>query len=295
MVTILVTGSKGQLGSEIKAIAREFPFYSFLFTDVEELDITDREKSDHFIRETEPDVIINCAAYTAVDKAEEEPEKAMWLNRDAVSNLAGACDKYDCFMVQISTDFVFDGENSIPYREEDIPCPMSVYGLSKLDGEEALMACLQKGMIIRTSWLYSSFGNNFVKTILKKAKETGHLNVVDDQVGSPTYARDLARTILNILPSAMAVQQLELFHFANEGSCSWYEFAREIVALAKIECKIDPVKTGHYPAKAKRPAYSVLNASLIKGRYGITIPDWKESLAKCLSELNKTTSIIRRD
>jgi dTDP-4-dehydrorhamnose reductase len=292
MVTILVTGSKGQLGSEIQAITKEFPLFSFLFTDLEELDITDRERTERFIRENRPDVIINCAAYTAVDKAEEEPEKAMWLNRDAVSNLAGACDKYDCFLVQVSTDFIFDGENSIPYREEDIPCPMSVYGLSKLDGEEAMMACLQKGMIIRTSWLYSSFGNNFVRTILKKAKEKGELKVVDDQVGSPTYARDLAKTILNILPSAMAAQQLELFHYANVGSCSWFEFAREIVSLAGIECRVDPVKTGHYPAKAKRPAYSVLDTSLIKTRFGITIPDWKESLAKCLSELNKTTSII---
>lgn len=292
MVTILVTGSKGQLGSEIQAIAPEFPFYSFIFTDVDELDITDREKSDQFIREAEPDVIINCAAYTAVDKAEEEPVKAMWLNRDAVSHLAGACDRYDCFLVQVSTDFVFDGVNSIPYREDDIPCPLSVYGVSKLAGEDAMMSCLQRGMIIRTSWLYSSFGNNFVKTILKKAKETGHLDVVDDQIGSPTYARDLARTILHILPSAIAAQQMELFHYANEGSCSWFGFAKEIISQSGIECRVVPVKTGHYPAKAKRPAYSVLDTSLIRTRFGITIPDWKESLANCLSELKKESSII---
>lgn len=292
MVTILVTGSKGQLGSEIKAIAGNFPHFSFLFTDIEELDILDEEKVEHFVSENKPDVIINCAAYTAVDKAEEEPVKAMWLNRDAVSNLAGASDRNNCFMVQLSTDFVFDGENSVPYTENDIPCPLSVYGVSKLDGEEAMMACLQKGLIIRTSWLYSSFGNNFVKTILKKARETGELHVVDDQFGSPTYARDLAETILAILPAARAAQQFELFHYANQGSCNWFEFAKEIIALSGIQCQVHPVKTGHYPAKAKRPAFSVLDTSMIRNRYGIKIPDWKASLTKCLKELNNKSSII---
>jgi dTDP-4-dehydrorhamnose reductase len=282
MLNILVTGSNGQLGSELRAIAGNYPYFSFIFTDLEELDVTDSEQVEHFIEANEPDVIINCAAYTAVDKAEDEPVKAMWLNRDAVSNLAGAADKYDCFLVHISTDFVFDGENTRPYREDDIPCPMSVYGLSKLDGEEAMMACLQKGIIIRTSWLYSSFGNNFVKTILNKGMETGHLDVVDDQQGSPTYARDLARTILEILPSAMSSNQVELFHFSNEGSCSWFEFAKEIISLANINCQVNPTKTGHYPAKAKRPAYSVLDTSLIKARFGIEIRDWQESLKDCL-------------
>jgi dTDP-4-dehydrorhamnose reductase len=282
MIKILVTGSNGQLGSELREIAGKYPYFSFIFTDIEELDITDSEKVERFIGEHRPDVIINCAAYTAVDKAEDEPEKAMWLNRDAVSNLAGASDKYNCFLVQISTDFVFDGENTKPYTEDDIPCPMSVYGLSKLDGEEAMMACLQKGLIIRTSWLYSSFGHNFVKTILKKGSETGSLNVVDDQMGSPTYARDLAKAILDILPAAMSSNQVDLFHFSNEGSCSWYEFAKEIIRLASINCQVSPDKTGIYPAKAKRPAYSVLDKSLIKERFGIEIPLWQDSLKHCM-------------
>jgi dTDP-4-dehydrorhamnose reductase len=285
MVNILVTGSNGQLGSEIRAIAADFPHYSFLFTDIEELDITDPDQVRKFVAHLGPDVIINCAAYTAVDRAEEEPEKAMWINRDAVSNLAGACDRNDCYLVHISTDFVFDGENTKPYTEEDIPCPTSVYGLSKLDGEEAMMACLQKGMIIRTSWLYSSFGSNFVKTIINKCKELGELNVVNDQVGSPTYARDLARTILSILPAAMSSQQLEIFHYSNTGSCTWYDFAKEIAGLAGLPCQINPVKTGIYPAKARRPAYSVLDNSLIRERFGIAMPGWKESLGECLGEM----------
>ncbi len=282
MVNILITGSKGQLGSEIKAIAGDFPHFNFLFTDIEELDITDSEQVRKFVADLEPDVIINCAAYTAVDRAEEEPEKAMWINRDAVSNLAGACDRNDCYLVHISTDFVFDGENTKPYTEDDIPCPTSVYGLSKLDGEEAMMACLQKGMIIRTSWLYSSFGNNFVKTIINKCRELGELNVVNDQVGTPTYARDLAVAILSILPAAMSSGQFGIFHYSSTGSCTWYEFAGEITRLAGLSCRINPVKTGVYPAKARRPAYSVLDSSLIRERFGITIPGWKESLRECL-------------
>jgi dTDP-4-dehydrorhamnose reductase len=282
MLNILVTGSNGQLGSELKAIAPAFPFFSFIFTDIDELNVTDSEAVEKFVAKYVPDVIINCAAYTAVDKAEDEPENAMWLNRDAVSNLAGAADKQGSFMVQVSTDFVFDGENSVPYREDDIPCPVSVYGLSKLDGEEAMMACLQKGLIIRTSWLYSSFGNNFVKTILKNAVEKGELNVVNDQVGSPTYARDLAMTILEILPQALSSNQLELFHYANEGFCSWYDFAGEIISISGLSCKVNPIKSLDYKAKAKRPAYSVLDTSTIKKRFGIKIPGWRESLRECL-------------
>lgn len=285
MVKILVTGSNGQLGNEIRSIAGNYPHFSFMFTDLEELDVTDAEQVEHFIVEYEPDVIINCAAYTAVDHAEDEPEKAMWLNRDAVSNLACTADKYDIFMVHLSTDFVFDGMKGSPYLEDDITSPVSVYGLSKLDGEEAMMSCLQKGLIIRTSWLYSSFGKNFVKTIIRKAKETGELKVVNDQVGSPTYARDLARVILGILPASMSSNQFGLYHYANEGSCSWFEFAKEITGLAGIECKINPVTTVEYPAKAKRPKYSVLDTGLIKERFGVIIPGWKESLKECIAEL----------
>jgi dTDP-4-dehydrorhamnose reductase len=282
MVNILVTGSNGQLGSEIRAIARDFPFFSFIFTDIEELDITDYDKVEKFTKVNEPDVIINCAGYTAVDKAEDEPEKALWLNRDAVANLCRACDLFNCYLVHISTDYIFDGENTQPYREDDIPCPVSVYGLSKLAGEEAIQSCLQKGLIIRTSWLYSSFGNNFVKTIIKKCQETAELNVVIDQVGTPTYARDLATAILTILPAVMPSQQLEVLHYSNEGSCNWYEFALEIALQAGLVCRINPIKTVAYPAKAKRPAYSILDKSLIKERFGIEIRDWQESLQDCL-------------
>jgi dTDP-4-dehydrorhamnose reductase len=286
MLNILVTGGNGQLGSEFKIIAKDFAMYHFLFTDIDELDITDSEKVEKFFNLNRPDVIINCAGYTAVDRAEDEPEKAMWLNRDAVANLARACDLYNCYFVHISTDFVFDGEKTEPYREDDIPCPVSVYGLSKLDGEEAMLAYLQKGMIIRTSWLYSSFGHNFVKTILNRCREKGELNVVNDQVGTPTYARDLARAILGILTSAMISQQFEIYHYSNEGACSWYEFAKEIVALAGLPCKIKPVITDAYPLKAKRPAYSVLDKSLIRQTFGIIIPEWKESLRECLEEMS---------
>jgi dTDP-4-dehydrorhamnose reductase len=286
MVNILITGCNGQLGSEFKVIAKDFPYFSFTFTDVEELDITDYKQVENYVTHHEPDVIINCAGYTAVDKAEDEPEKAMWLNRDAVANLARACDLYDCYLVHISTDYVFDGKNSRPYNEEDIPCPMTVYGLSKLAGEEALLSCLQKGMIIRTSWLYSSFGSNFVKTILRKSAELGTLNVVDDQVGCPTYARDLAAAILEIMPKALSMQQVEIYHYANEGECSWYEFAKAAVELAGIPCQVNPVTSDKYPQKAARPAYSVLDKTKMKDQTGITIPHWKESLRECLDVMS---------
>jgi dTDP-4-dehydrorhamnose reductase len=282
VVRILLTGSNGQLGNEFRILAESYPLYDFIFTDIGELDISNKRQVEEFIRENEPDVIINCAAYTAVDKAEDEPEKAMWLNRDAVSNLAGACDLFDIYFIHISTDYVFNGKKNSPYREDDIPSPSSIYGLTKLAGEEAMMACLQKGMIIRTSWLYSSFGNNFVKTILKKGAELGELKVVSDQKGTPTYARDLARTILEILPAAMSSQQLDIFHYSNEGECNWYEFAGEIISQAGIHCRIHPVPTDQYPTKATRPAYSVFDKGKIRERFGISIPDWKDSLRECM-------------
>jgi dTDP-4-dehydrorhamnose reductase len=287
MVHILVTGCNGQLGNEIKLSAGEFPHFRFTFTDIDELDITNELHVDAFFKEYEPDVVINCAGYTAVDKAEEEPQKAMWLNRDAVSNLASACDRYDCFMVHISTDYVFDGKNTVPYHESDIPSPVSAYGLSKLSGEAMMMSCLQRGLIIRTSWLYSSFGHNFVKTILKKCRENIEVKVVSDQIGSPTYGRDLAVTILKILPAVIPSQQFELFHYSNEGQCSWYEFAREVAVLAGLPCRILPVATAGYPVKATRPAYSVLDTTLIRERFGITVPGWKESLAECLKVMGE--------
>jgi len=285
MVNILVTGANGQLGSEFRAIARDYPALSFHFTDVEELNITNDHDVRAFFDQYEPDVVINCAGYTAVDKAEEEPEKAIWLNKEGVTVLAEMCDRFDSYLIHISTDYVFDGKTNRPYREDDIPSPISVYGISKLDGEEAMMACLQKGLIIRTSWLYSSFGHNFVKTIIRNCRENRELNVVNDQVGTPTYARDLAHTIMKVLPAAISQQEILLLNYSNEGSCSWYEFAIAIAELAGIPCKINPVTSGESPAKAPRPVYSVLDKSLIRERFGIIIPDWKISLKKCIESI----------
>lgn len=282
MVNILITGCNGQLGSEFKSLVKAYPYFNFLFTDVTELDITDNHQVESFFKNHKPDAVINCAGYTSVDKAEDEPEKAMWLNRDAVANLSCSCDLYDCFLVHISTDYVFDGKSTRPYTEDDIPSPSSVYGLTKLAGEEEMMSCLQKGMIIRTSWLYSSFGNNFVKTIVEKCTAKDELNVVSDQFGTPTYARDLAKTILGILPAAITAQKMEIFNFSNEGSCSWYDLAKEVAAVAGLPCKINPVATTGYPAKANRPAYSVLDKTKIKYRFGIVIPEWRESLRECV-------------
>jgi len=288
LVKILITGSNGQLGSEFRAIAREHPHFRFIFTDVGELDITNSNRLDEFFRSEAPDVVINCAAYTAVDKAEDEPEKAIWINRDAVANLAGACSLYDTFMVHISTDYVFDGNSSRPYTENDIPSPTSVYGLSKLDGEESMQACLQKGLIIRTSWLYSSFGNNFVKTILRRCNQPSSLGIVTDQTGSPTYGRDLARAILNILPDAMASNELEILHYSNEGSCTWYELAQEIVKLSATGCRIHPILTKDFKSRAVRPVYSVLDNTKARKKYGLTIPGWKVSLKECITLLKES-------
>lgn len=285
MLNILITGSNGQLGNEIRAISELYPYYNFLFTDIGELDITDPVQVEQYFEENNIDVIINCAAYTAVDRAEQQPESAMLINCSAVANLAQVCKKNDIYLVHISTDYVFDGRNHIPYKESDRPNPTSSYGKSKLAGEEAITSCLEKGMIIRTSWLYSSFGSNFVKTILKKGTEKGHLDVVNDQFGCPTYAGDLAATILEILPKALSIQQLEVFHYANEGECSWYEFAKAAIELANIPCQVNPVTSDKYPQLAPRPVYSVLETTRIKNRFGTTIPEWKESLRKCISLL----------
>lgn len=285
MLSILITGSNGQLGSEVRKESALFPYYNFIFTDIAELDITGARQVEQFFSKHNIDVVINCAGYTAVDRAEEEPDLAKLINYEAVANLVQACKKYDVYLVHISTDYVFDGKNHRPYREDDRPNPASTYGKSKLAGEEAVMSCLVKGMIIRTSWLYSSFGGNFVKTILKKGAEKGKLDVVDDQVGCPTYARDLAVTILKILPKALSTHQFEIYHYSNEGECSWYEFAKAAIELANIPCQVNPVTTKDYPQQAPRPFYSVLDKRKIKEQFGITIPHWRESLKECIKAL----------
>ncbi len=285
---ILVTGSNGQLGMSIKKLAPVFKDFKFVYTDVEELDITNYDEIRNFIVEAKPDAIINCAAYTAVDKAEEEPDKALLLNATASGLLAKAASENDILLIHISTDFIFNGVSKNPIKEDEKPEPKSVYAKTKADGEQEVIKNSKKAVIFRTSWLYSEFGHNFAKTILRLAKERPELNVVDDQIGTPTYATDLAETILNLLPELIKLPQgTEILHYSNEGTASWYGFAKKIVQQSSLECQINPIPTEQYPLPAKRPAYSVLDKSKIKSKYGIEIPVWEESLGRCLKELQK--------
>jgi dTDP-4-dehydrorhamnose reductase len=261
MAVILVTGSAGQLGSEIKQLARNYSGYEFIFTDVDTLDIADPDKIRDFVRKTRPDWIVNCAAYNFVDKAEDEPEKAFLINSSSVSNIAESIKGSECRFIHISTDYVFDGKSCTPYSEDSAPDPLTVYGRSKLEGEKSALIH-HASTIIRTSWLYSSFGSNFVRTIMKHAAEKESLKVVFDQTGTPTYAADLANVILIIISKVIRNQVAYIpgiYHYSNEGVCSWYDFAVEIVKESGLRTKVLPVLTGEYPAKAPRPAYSVLN------------------------------------
>ncbi len=282
---ILVTGSNGQLGNEIKNIASNYPDYDFVFTDIEELDITNNDAINDFFEENKFDILINCAAYTAVDKCETNKLKARAINVLAVKSLAIACSKHNMGMIQISTDYVYDGLNHLPYKETDFTNPQSFYGETKLEGEEMLAEFCDNGIIIRTSWLYSSYGNNFVKTVLKYTKEHNLMRVVYDQVGSPTYAADLAKVIIDSIENLTFMKGIHLYNYSNEGVCSWYDFAKEITEIKGIECKIKPIETFEYPLPAKRPAYSVLNKSKIKNEVNIEIPHWKDSLKQCLKKL----------
>jgi dTDP-4-dehydrorhamnose reductase len=287
MVKVLVTGANGQLGNELRKLAGVSQDSEFIFTDVDELNITNEDEVNKFIEKHPVRFLINCAAYTAVDRAEDEPAIAYLLNADAVYILGRICIKNNIQLIHYSTDFVFDGTLRKPYTETDIPKPISVYGKSKHAGEIYLKK-LKTGIIIRTSWLYSSFGNNFVKTILRLAREKEEIRVVNDQVGSPTWAADLAAVTIKILGQHSDIpNQLNwgLFHYSNEGECSWYDFAKEIVRLAGLKTRINPIGTSEYPVKALRPPYSVLNKSLIKSWLGKDIPEWKESLAKCIQEI----------
>jgi len=273
MTKILVTGSNGQLGSEIRELAGTYPSWRFLFTDVAELDITDALAVNALFMRERPDAVINCAAYTAVDKAEDEEPAARRINADAAGILAAASASCNALMLHISTDYVFNGSASRPITEEDPPEPASVYGKTKLEGESEVAAKAQKAVIIRTSWLYSSHGHNFVKTILKYGRERGSLDVVTDQVGTPTWARDLAGTILALLPRMQEIRGTEIFNYSNEGVTNWYEFAQEILALKGVQCRVNPILTKDYPTKAPRPAYSVLSKKKIRDRFGIAVPD----------------------
>lgn len=283
-IKVLVTGSNGQLGSEIKAVSLNYPTLDFTFSDVDELDIADEKAVNHTINALKPGFVINCAAYTAVDKAENEAEIAIKLNSIAPGILANTCKNNGSKLIHISTDYVFDGESQTPYNELSQVNPTSKYGISKLNGEKVVLST-GISMVIRTSWLYSSFGNNFVKTIIRNGKIKHELRVVSDQVGCPTYARDLADTILKIILKGHNGFIPEIFHYSNEGTCSWYDFACEIIKLSSIDCKVTPIETKDYPLPAKRPQYSVFNKNKIQKCYNIDIPKWNASLSNCISIL----------
>ena len=285
MASILVTGSKGQLGSEIQKIG--FTILDDVFyTDREELDITDYAAVESFVKKNEIDTIINCAAYTAVDLAEDEVEKAELINTKAVANLANVAAEEDCLLIHISTDYVFDGASSEPYTEKVKAAPLSVYGKTKLAGEKEILKSGCWYIIIRTAWLYSTYGNNFVKTILRLAGERQEINVVNDQIGSPTYAADLAKTIISIMDFDERIEHEGIYHYTDEGTCSWYDFAKEIVRLSGKDCQVNPISTTEYPTRAPRPAYSVLDKTKIKRTFAVAVPDWKTSLAEMINSMN---------
>ncbi len=261
--------------------------FAFTYTDVDELDLTDEKAVDDFMKSSSFDFCINCAAYTAVDKAEDDRELAMFINATAVEFLAKACAIHHVYLIHISTDYVFDGTNYRPYTETDPPAPNSFYGLSKRKGEEAMEQFAGSGLIIRTAWLYSSFGNNFVKTMLRLGNERDTLGVVADQVGTPTYAGDLARAVLNILAGGKFQVGVEIYHYTNEGVISWYDFAQAIMRESGINCKINAIESKDFPAKANRPFYSVLNKAKIKKDFGLKVPYWLDSLKIVLEQLKK--------
>ncbi|MDX4068092.1 dTDP-4-dehydrorhamnose reductase [Aliarcobacter skirrowii] len=283
---ILVTGSMGQLGSEIKAISSDYS-YNFFFTDRNNIDITNKDNIKEYCQTNSINVIINCAAYTAVDKAETDIENADLINRKAVKKLSIVAKELDIKLIHISTDYVFDGKNFKPYVEEYQTNPQSVYGKTKLDGENEMININPlNSIIIRTSWVYSYYGNNFVKTMLRLGKEKEELGVIFDQIGTPTYAKDLAITILNIVPQ-IENSKVEIYNYSNEGVLSWYDFAKEIMKMAKLNCKINPIETYQYPTPAKRPHFSLLNKSKIKSKFNLEIPYWKDGLDDCLKRLGE--------
>ena len=287
MKTILVTGANGQLGNSIRSLLKKQTQFNYIFTDIEEVDIADKDALLSVVKENAVDYIINCAAYTAVDKAEDDEIVCLRINQDAVRNVGEVAASTGTKVIHISTDYVFDGTNSVPYLETDYTCPMSAYGRSKQAGELILRAVCKNAVIIRTAWLYSEYGNNFLNTMLRLGKEKKEIGVVFDQVGTPTYAGDLAKAILSIIEHSEAGGfEKGIFHYTNEGVCSWYDFARKIFELSGLDCNVTPIETKDYPTRATRPQYSVLNKKKIKKIYGITIPHWEDSLKKMIGCLN---------
>lgn len=283
MKTILVTGANGQVGSELKYWSLKFNMFQYVFADRTALDIADKQQVQDLFAKHKFDYVINCAAYTAVDKAESEKEIAFAINKNAAGYIAEACNNTGAKLVHISTDFIFDGTASSPLKETDTAKPLGVYGASKWEGEEAVLSALPSALIIRTSWVYSTYGNNFVKTILRLCRERDSLNVIYDQVGTPTYARDLAYFILEIL--AEEKYTAGVYNYSNEGVCSWYDFAIAIRDFAGLKTNISPIETHQYPTPAARPKYSVLNKAKVKATFGITIPYWRDSLYQCVELL----------
>ncbi len=286
MKKIWVTGAKGQLGTELYSQHSKLRQCEFLFTDIEEMDLTQKKAVMDFVRNENPDVIINCAAYTAVDKAEEEPEKAFLLNRDIPAYLTEAAASIDALLIHLSTDYVFDGTKDRPYTENDRPNPISAYAESKYAGEREVLKN-PKNIILRTSWLYSAQGTNFLKTMLRLGKEKEELTVVNDQFGIPTSATDLAGALLYMVKHILSDKEDYggIYHYSDEGWCSWYDFAVEIMRLTGLNCHVKPVTTAQYPLPAKRPMYSVMDKSKIKRVFGIEIPEWRESLLKVLKTI----------
>jgi dTDP-4-dehydrorhamnose reductase len=285
---ILVTGAYGQLGNELKELSVNYQDWQFLFTDLDSLDITNEQEVDVFFRENKPDFVVNCAAYTAVDKAESDAETAHKVNALAPEILAGAAKSQNAGFIHISTDYVFDGNSFLPYTENDPVKPSGIYGKTKQEGEERSLRAYSNSIVIRTSWLYSFFGNNFVKTMLRLGQEREMLKVVFDQIGTPTFAGDLAKAILQIIKYYKDEPEKYLpgiYHYSNEGVASWYDFALAIFELARINCKVLPVLSEEFPTAAKRPHYSVLNKSKIKATFNLEIPYWKESLKICINKL----------
>lgn len=284
-MNILVTGCNGQLGKEFQKISNIHTEHNWIFTDINELDICDKHSVNTFFTEKTLDVCINCAAYTAVDKAEDEEEKARTINAEAVSNLADACKLSNTLLIHISTDYVFDGTSERPYLENDIVSPNCVYGKTKAEGEQNIITSGCSYIIVRTSWLYSSYGNNFVKTMLRLGSEREFVNVVDDQNGNPTWAYDLANVILLLILRFENREVKEIFNYSNEGTIPWSNFAEAILYIGNKNCEVRPISTKDYGSKANRPAFSALDKTKIKAYTGIKIPFWRESLIKCIEEI----------
>ena len=284
-MTILVTGGNGQLGCALRLASAESR-HRYIFTDIEEFDITSATAIDEFFCREKVDMVVNCAAYTAVDLAEENEAKADEINHKAVALLAETCKQHNATLIHISTDYIFSGKADKPYNENAEPAPLNAYGRTKLAGERAIAEAGCKSIILRTSWLYSEFGRNFVKTMRELTSTRPEIKVVADQIGTPTYAGDLAKAITYIIESGQS-DKVGVYHYSNMGECSWYEFAVEIARLSGNDCTVTPCTTADYPTKANRPRYSVLDKSKIKEIFGIEIPQWKESLEHCIAELEK--------